>query len=856
MTGVLPDHLFRLLVESVRDYAIFLLDREGHVTSWNAGAARLKGWSADEIIGKHFSTFYPDPQGARAAICPAELEEATRSGRFEDAGWRVRQDGSRFWANVVVTALRDGSGSLVGFAKVTRDLTERRRAEDQRVQLARLEEAGRLKGEHLARERAARFAVEEARSSLATTLHSIGDAVIAADGAGNVTVMNPVAEKLTGWSLEEARGKPLRAVFHIINEDTRRVVESPVDRVLREGIVVGLANHTLLVSRDGAFIPIHDSAAPIKDADGYIHGVVLVFRDASAEARESARRAFLAEATWVLGASLDYRGTFGRVADVFVPRFADWCMVYGFEEGDSAPVCLGASHVDRMKSDLVRQLGAIPPSPAPLPGVVDALHTGRFEHHPVVTAAMLAEWFPDPDRLRIARQLGIASMLVMPLIAWRRIAGAAVLAYSDSGRRHDADELAFIEEICARAASAIENSRVYAMEQRARSLADATSRMKDEFLAIVSHELRTPLGSILGWGAILARPDTPDVRKAHALDVVLRNARAMNRLIEELLDVSRIVSGKMRIDFGVVELPVVLQGAVEAVRPAAEAKQVRLGQDFESNLPLARGDGSRLQQVVWNLLSNAVKFTPRGGAVSLRLSRVDSQIEIVVRDSGMGIDPRFLPYVFEAFRQADGSITRTAGGLGLGLAIVKNIVEKHGGRVEAASEGLGRGSTFTVQLPLSGDASHSSEALDDDRAPARAGELVVNARLDGVRVLVVEDDSDTRELLLETLAPCGADVIGASNVPEAMAEFARRAPDVLVSDIGMPGESGLDLIKRVRALPRDSGGAVPAAALTSYAREEDRRAALAAGFQLHIPKPVDPIELCVLVATLARLRID
>jgi PAS domain S-box-containing protein len=824
MSGDLPDRLFRLLVESVLDYAIFLLDPEGRVTSWNVGAARLKGWRADEIIGQHFSIFYPEQPDVRAALCARELDDAARTGRFEVEGWRVRKDGSRFWANVLITALRDHTGSLVGFAKVTRDMTERRRA------------------------------VEEARASLATTLHGIGEAVIAADATGNVTIMNPVAEKLTGWTIDEARGKPLRVVFHVIDEDTRRIVESPVDRVLRDGVVVGLSTHTLLVSRDGVETPIQDSGAPIRDDEGNMCGVVLVFRDATIEARQGARRAFLAEATASLAASLDYRETFARVAEVFVPRLADWCVVYGFEEGDPAPVCLAASHVDRTKSELVRQLAAIPPSPFSLPGVVDALHTGRSDHHPIVTDAMLAEWISDPDRLRMVRQLRIASMLVVPLTVGRRVAAAAVLVYSDSGRRYDGDDVGFVEEMGQRAAVAIENARLYAMEQRARSLADASSRMKDEFLATVSHELRTPLTSILGWGAMLERHDAPEERKARALSAVLRNARAMNKIIDELLDVSRIVSGKMRVDFGVVELPVLLQGALDAVRPAAETREIQLVQHVEPGLPVIRGDAARLQQVVWNLLSNAVKFTPCGGDVSVRLSRAESHVAITVRDSGVGIDARFLPHVFDAFRQADASITRATGGLGLGLAIVRNIVERHGGRVEAASEGHGLGSTFTVSLPIPGIVPRSTDDRDETGLP-RAGELVLNARLDGVRVLVV-DDVDTRELLVETLAPCGAVVTGVSSVREAMAEFARRAPDVLVSDIGMPGESGLDLMRRVRALPPDSGGLVPAAALTAYARDDDRRAVLGAGFQLHIPKPIDPIELCVLVATLARLRID
>ncbi|HVY45664.1 MAG TPA: PAS domain S-box protein, partial [Minicystis sp.] len=341
------DDRFRLLVESVRDYAIFLLDPTGHVASWNVGAERIKGYRAEEILGSHFSRFYPE-EDVRAGKCDMELAVAAREGRFEDEGYRIRKDGSRFWANVVITALRGPGGRLVGFAKVTRDLTERRRAEEERVRLAQAEEANRVKDAFLEREREARRQAEEARAWLATTLQSIGDAVIATDDQGRVTLMNAVAEHLTGYATADALGLPLNAIFTIVNEETRRPVESPVDRVLRDGVVVGLANHTVLVARGGMETPIADSGAPIRGDDGAIRGVVLVFRDAGAEAKTAARRALLADATTMLVSSLDVRETLARVAQMSVPRFADWCAVDLVDEA-GAIERVAVAHVDPHK---------------------------------------------------------------------------------------------------------------------------------------------------------------------------------------------------------------------------------------------------------------------------------------------------------------------------------------------------------------------------------------------------------------------------------------------------------------------------------------------------------------------------
>jgi PAS domain S-box-containing protein len=836
-----------LLVESVLDYAIFRLDPTGRVASWNPGAERIKGYREDEILGQHFSRFYT-PEDVASGKCERMLAAAARDGRAEDEGWRVRKDGSRFWASVVMTAIHDAQGEIIGYAKVTRDLTERRNAEEERLRLARAEEANRLKDELLARERDAHLATEEARSALLTTLQSIGDAVIATDDHGNVTMMNPVAERLTGWKVAEARGMSLSAVFHIVNEETRRVVESPVHRVLREGVVVGLANHTLLVSRDGAETPIQDSGAPIRDAAGNVRGVVLVFRDATEETRANQRRDFLAEAMAVLSSSLDYRDTLARVAQLLVPRLADWCSIDVLEEGDRL-VEVGASHVDPIKLELARALRKKYPPVTDAPrGVLRVIQSGRPKLFPVITDEMLAEGAEDDEHLRLVRALRPTSAIIVPLFAGvrARALGAATLVFTDSGRRYAPSDLAFAEDLARRAAGAIENARLYAREQRARDMADAASRAKDEFLAGISHELRTPLSAILGWAKML--PVLDDKKRARAAETIERNAAGMARLIDDLLDVSRITSGKLRLDLAVVQLVPVVEAAVDAVLPAAGAKSVQIEQRLDADAGPVHGDPGRLQQVVWNLVTNAVKFTPAGGRVLVSLARRGDQAEIAVKDTGKGIDPAFLPHVFDPFRQADAGVARGAGGLGLGLSIVKELVELHGGKVHAESEGQGRGATFVVRLPVRAKATRAHGDASDEAPPQSLPQLV------GLRVLVVDDEPDMRELLCEILSECRSEVTAAGSVAEAMNVFERGgAPDVLVSDISMPGETGYDLIRRVRALPADQGGGVPAAALTALTRAEDRRHVLSAGFQLHVPKPVEPAELVTVVATLARL---
>jgi PAS domain S-box-containing protein len=388
-------------------------------------------------------------------------------------------------------------------------------------------------------------------------------------------------------------------------------------------------------------------------------------------------------------------------------------------------------------------------------------------------------------------------------------------------------------------------------EKEARMEAEAANRLKDEFLSTLSHELRTPLTAIIGWSKILMEGDVDPEKQPQALETIVRNAQAQGQLINDLLEVSRIITGKLNLNFDPCQFQPIIEAAIESLRPTAEAKGVKIKALFEPRVGLVSGDADRLQQVVWNLLSNAVKFTRSGGLVEVRFQRINSHAEIVVADNGEGIKPDFLPHVFERFRQADGSTTRAHGGLGLGLAIVRHLVELHGGTVHAESEGEGRGATFTVRLPLLMPDHQRTEPQRRQVATFDLSRSDSSAVLTGLRVLIVDDEEDARELVSTMLGRSGAVVQAASSAREALALLESWKPQVLIADIGMHGEDGYDLIRKVRTLPENQGGNIPAVALTAYARVEDRLRALSSGFQVHLAKPVDPDELAVAVRNLA-----
>src|SRR5215813_9959394 len=399
------------------------------------------------------------------------------------------------------------------------------------------------------------------------------------------------------------------------------------------------------------------------------------------------------------------------------------------------------------------------------------------------------------------------------------------------------------------------SAKLLLREERARAEAEAANRLKDEFLATVSHELRTPLNSILGWAQLLQSGSLDDSSSSRALTTIERNTKTLAQIIDDLLDVSRIITGKLRLNVRPVELATVVESVLETLRPASDAKSINLDVSLRPGVGRVSGDAGRLQQIVWNLLSNAIKFTPSGGQVTVRLERVASWASVTVTDTGEGIRPAFLPFVFDRFSQADSTFTRPHGGLGLGLAIVRHLVELHGGSVGAESQGQGLGATFTASFPLVSERNADvadDEGLEIDHLTASDEQK----DLTGLTVMIVDDELDARELLTVMLQQRGAKVIAASSAAEALELLAKASngsmPDVLVSDIGMPGQDGFELISQVRAMGPEKGGNIPAIALTAYARSEDRARVLAAGFQHHVPKPVGPATLAIAVANVAR----
>ncbi|KAB8320480.1 response regulator [Tolypothrix campylonemoides VB511288] len=398
-----------------------------------------------------------------------------------------------------------------------------------------------------------------------------------------------------------------------------------------------------------------------------------------------------------------------------------------------------------------------------------------------------------------------------------------------------------------------ERAELLKREQEARSAAEAANRMKDEFLATLSHELRSPLNAMLGWTRLLNTRKFDEATTARAMETIERNAKSQAQLVEDLLDVSRIIQGKLRLNIRPIQLVPVIEAALETVRPAADAKEIQLQSVLDSTAGPVAGDSDRLQQVVWNLLSNAIKFTPQGGLVQILLECVNSYVEITVTDTGKGINPEFVPYVFERFRQADSSTTRAYSGLGLGLAIVRHLVELHGGTVHAESQGEGKGATFKVRLPLVKESrTREQQSKEENISSVLLCTSTPLPILDGVQILVVDDEADSREFLVAAIEMCGAEVIAVSSAIEAIQVISQQRLDVLVSDIGMPGEDGYSLIRKVRMLPKEQGGDIPAVALTAYAREEDRMRSLSQGFQMHLSKPVEPDKLATIIASLVK----
>ena len=805
------------------DEGFVVFDESWRYRYVNDRAAELLRRPASSMVGKALWDVFPDVVGTEIE---ANLRRASAGHEPVEFETFYAPYGRWFRTRVFPT--------LEGFSALLEDTTERKQAHGASLRLAAI-------------------------------VRSSEEAIVGKDLDGIIHAWNPAAERLFGFTEQEAIGRSIRM---IVPAD-RQGEEDEVLRRLRRGESIEHME-TVRVRKDGTLINIALTVSPIRDADGRIIGASKIARDigerlraeservrlltaeqaARARAESAERRAtLLSESSAALSASLDSATTLRTVSRLVVPGFADWCIVdLVTRETTLERVAVSGAGPDTeaLLSELQRYA---PAWSSPQPSA-QAVRSRTAIVMPEVTDETLVATARDAKHLAIMRRLRPQSAIAVPMVVRQRIIGAMTLVRTTAGRPYDTADIAMAEELARRAALAVDNATLYREADQARAQAEGANRAKDEFLAVLSHELRTPMNAVYGWARMLQMGQIDAGTTPRALDAIVRNAHVQLQLIDDLLDVSRIISGKMRLDIRSVDIHRVLEAALDAVRPAADAKGLKLHALLDPSAGPVSGDPDRLQQVVWNLLMNAVKFTPRDGRIQLALQRVNSHLEIVVSDTGAGIRSELLPVIFDRFTQGESGSTRTQGGLGIGLALVRHLVELHGGSVTAHSAGEGKGATFTVKLPLVVALVPSK----DERAHPTAGQPVPayhGPSLRGLRILVVDDDPDALDLIATILRRAEAEPMLCSSPPEALAALRSWKPHVLVSDIEMPGEDGYSLIRKVRELAGPDGGQIPAVALTAYGRPEDRVRSLSAGYSMHVAKPVDPVELGVVVANLA-----
>jgi PAS domain S-box-containing protein len=671
---------------------------------------------------------------------------------------------------------------------------------------------------------------------------SVSDhAIILLDRDGRVVSWSSGAKAILGYARDEILGEHVSR-FYAPEAVYTRKAERELAAAIERGSV---EDDDWRMRKDGSRFWASVVLTALRDEAGAVRGFAKVTR---VRERRDAHGELIARAGELLGEAFDYEHTLHNVVQLTLPVLADVAFFDVVEEREVRRIA--AAYGDPALDRLIKATRWT--RSARTDKNICALSSGETGFHPEIDDAWMLDVALGPDHLALLRALRLRSMVTVPLRARGEVLGSLTLCFGASGRQHTAEDVRLAEELARRAAMALLQVRLYEAAQQsakraeeAARRAEEASRLKDEFLATVSHELRTPLNAILGWATLLrARGLEPSIAKG--IDVIHRNAEAQARLVEDILDVSRIVTGKLGLALEPTDLVTTVKESIEVLRPSASAKEIAIELGCANEHAVLVGDPARLRQVVWNLLSNAVKFTDPGGKVTISMGQEGSTLVLSVRDTGRGIDQDFLPYVFDRFKQADGSTTRRFGGLGLGLAIVRHIVELHGGSVQAESAGSGRGAIFTVRLPVRAVlADEPARAAESDRAERRA--LPPPISLAGLRVLVVDDDDDARDLLEDVLVAAGAVVEKADSAARGLEKICAFRPQVLVSDIGMPGEDGYAFVQRVRAVD----GAIPSIALTAYTRSEDRTKALAAGFTTHIGKPVNPDDLVAAVANLA-----
>lgn len=584
--------------------------------------------------------------------------------------------------------------------------------------------------------------------------------------------------------------------------------------------------------------------------DGRIDGVAASVVDITERRRYERASELLASAGDVLAASLDLETMLDGVANLLVPEWGDWCGLVLHDSG--TPQLVAARHVVPGLLGVVRDLvdrGLDWQAPLGLPQVI---RTGEAQLITAIDDRMREQLARDPPAFERLQALGSACVASAPLKVQGTVLGGLIVATSVSRRRLGTWDLSLVEELARRVGMAVDNARLFELAQQERKRVEAAIRAKDEFLAVVSHELRTPMNSILGWTRMLRTDQLSEAKIEKALETIERNAVVQSQLISDLLDATAVFTGKLRLRIGVCDLVEITEAALEVVRPAAAAREVDLLANYDAESIMIAGDPERLQQVIWNLLANAVKFSERGASVEIEVRTVGERVRIAVRDQGKGINARFLPHVFDAFSQEDARTTRRHGGLGLGLSIVRHLVEAHGGKIEAESRGEGCGARFVVEVPRGGKRAEALAVKRQSPVPPPPASLPSSpGTIEGMCVLVLDDDKDARELIAEVLGANGATVTEAESADDAWRTVADRRPDAIVSDIGMPGVDGYMFLRKVRELPAERGGQIPAIALTAYGSPADRSRALLSGFQRHLAKPVEP---AVLVRELASLR--
>jgi PAS domain S-box-containing protein len=705
--------------------------------------------------------------------------------------------------------------------------------------------------------------LEENRFRLAAVVESSDDAIVSKTLEGTVITWNGSAERMFGYSAEEMIGRSISLVI-------------PNERLHEEAEILALLERgqrmegfeTVRVRKDGRRIDVSLTISPIKDADGIVIGISKIARDITVrrrrdeELREETRMLNLLNSTGTaIAAELDIQTLLQTVTDSATQLSGAEFGAFFYNTTD-----------DQGDAFLLYTLSGAPRAAFEQLGKprATALFGPTFRGEAPIRIADVKQ---DPRYGQFAPHHGmppghlpVRSYLAVPVVSLTsEVIGGLFFGHSEPNVFTERIERVIVG-VAAQAATAIDNARLYervraASEERkhlleaeraARSEAERVSLIKDEFLATLSHELRTPLNAIVGWAQILRMQGGVGDDTNEGLAVIERNARIQAQLIDDLLDMSRIISGKLHLEIERVDVQDVVKAAVASVRHSAESKGVALHAMLDPLAGPVRGDPSRLQQCFWNLLSNAIKFTPKGGHVQVSLVRNASRVRVNVTDDGQGIAPDFLPHVFERFRQADASTTRRHGGLGLGLSIVKNLIELHGGDIDVSSAGLGKGATFRIDLPVMilDEAAHESRR-ERARAAPTSPQAFDQPVLDGLTILAVDDEADARTLIKRVLEECGARVLVAASAAEGLALVRREKPHMIVSDIGMPDVDGYEFIRQVRRLSPAEGGRIPAAALSAFARAEDRTRALRAGYQTHLAKPVEPSELTAVIFSLA-----